>query len=417
MGTSGVTAAQVFGLTGAMYAKVLCPRYSSSITPVDGVNAFISLFSDAACTDQLASIRQQPFGLRIKSTRFECATESTNTNTYPPPGFVARMSCDDDCSSECQTVAVPANKCVQQTFLTAPIQRSVRTVCDSAGTRDPNVLNYATSDCSGAPIDGTSIPDNRCIFDGSLTCPSAGSFLFATPSPYPTLPGVSDGYAVRIGGCTSSSCDVGCRLDIGPLNVCLNDNSLTSSGDCIKHFCSAGNSIVSVLYDQPNCVSPKMGAIVATGGPQATCMSERGVARCDNSGAYGALPAFGGAFTYYKNSATCNPAVAQVTLLPVNDCVFINGDMGLTLNCHENAAPSLAQSASCGGAATASITVPSDGACQVDEESGSARLQCNYVVGRNGTTTGRYSAASAQAKVGIVGVVAVIVAAAWSIVQ
>lgn len=311
---------------------------------------------------------------------------------------------------------MPANKCVQQTALVAPVLRSQRVTCDSTGTHDPTVLHYGTADCTGALIRATQIPDARCIFDGSVTCPAADTYLFATPSPYPTLPGVADGYAVRTGGCTSASCNVGCRVNIVPLGVCVADNSLGSPGDSQQTFCSGGNTIVSVVYDQPSCVSPKFGRIAPTAGPTASCMTERGRATCDNSGAYGALPVIGGAFTSYEDNPVCLASIGVTTLLPINQCVLVNG-VGFMLNCHADVGPSfVVQSGSCGGGGNvvASLTLPGDGVCGPDGTASSGRLYCNYVVGRNGTVVGIYSAASTQAVSSTAGVIAAIVAALWA---
>ena len=382
--TSHNSAATILGFEGALYARAYC-----GVDPTLQVPLY--LYSDAACANLIAARSQLATASFVCAQRmqFFCSAFTSNTTApdWPPVGFATDTRCDKSCTDHCATLAIPANQCVATTSRVAPFSRSMQAVCvDTSSTW----ASYKTHGCTGAIDKATQqvvgSTAAACRYDRTTTCPS--TFVAtgaAAPTALPTLPGKADGYMVQKRGCASFACDVGCRVDVQPLASCT--PRLTSAGlDSEQVLCSAGTAAINAVYAGANCAagSASVAQILASD-VSLSCTSTVGSISCLNTGAYAALPTFGAAFTIYEGSARCDPAAAEVTLIAPDRCVTV----GLTsrrLNCPLSGLASL--DLYTGGCATPPTrTIASNDANCTSLPGGSLRINCNYLMSGNGTTT------------------------------
>lgn len=373
------TVADVLGYTGAAYAKAWCPSDSAN-------EAALFIYSSASCSDaSLIAVRRhaatQSMTCAGRAQMF-CSAFDPDAPAVPaiPDGFSTEKICKNDCSTNCATIATRANACVPTISRSAPTARSQRTLC---GNGVALTFSYDGDSCAGTPTRATQQPTGVCRVDRTVTCPVNPSSPL--PATIPTIPTVAEGWLIKKSQCDGVSCSSGCRIDAQPLDRCT--PVLGTEGRVVskKSKCTGGNNVINMMYNTQDCsAAPSTGTLFPVD-TDASCTSARGKIECSNEGELGNIPqTFGGAFTFYEGSATCGGSYDSRVVLPVNACGS-DASVGYKLLCPTTGSSSMeVYEPGCTGAAAQTIAA-AEGVCTV-VRGGSAVVNCNVVIGRNGTT-------------------------------
>lgn len=182
-----------------------------------------------------------------------------------------------------------------------------------------------------------------------------------------------------------------------------------------KMKCTGGTNAFNMIYSSQDCSAEPGSGTLFTVDTDGACTSARGKVECSNEGEYGNIPqTFGGAYTFYEGSSTCGSSYDGRVVLPLNTCGS-SALAGYKLLCPEGGQASMEVYASdCSGAVTQTIPA-TEGVC-VQVRGGSAIVNCNVVVARNGTTFVDHAentgAASAGSRAGLWSVMSMIAAGA-----
>lgn len=396
-GNSTGTAAEVLGYSGAAYAKAWCPADPDH-------EAALFIYSSETCSDaSLIAVRRhketQSMVCAAKAHMF-CSAFDPDAATVPsvPEGFTTEKICKGGCTDRCVTIATRANECVPTINRAAPNARSQRTLCNNGVAM---TFSYDGDTCAGTPTHAIQQPTDTCKIDRTVTCPAVPSSPL--PATLPAMPTVAEGWMIKKSQCDGVSCNSGCRIDAQPLNRCTSVLG-TESRVLSQHMkCTGGSNAINMIFPSQDCSGQPGTGKLFTVDTDGTCTSARGRIECSNEGELGNIPpTFGGGYTFYEGSATCGSGFDGRLVLPLNTCGS-NGIVGLKLLCPDSGASSLeVYEPTCTGVTTQMIPA-AEGVC-TQVQGGSAIVNCNVVVARNGTSfvdaEVRQSGAQAGSRVG-----------------